>query len=946
MSKKKLEEMRKLIESREAAAQETAEGLSLEDLQALVANKEADQASFKDEPQGFLARKAIAPAQGFNRGLAYSAGAPVDLMTYGLEGGAQVPIGEAPVMGSEWLKENVMPAPVMQERGVLERLGGRIGEELGAAAVPFLGIMRKVATTTRMIKAGTKNTGIMKELVDSLSGIPLRKLVRMERRAAMGAGAMRSVAEEAGFDDPLSIMVAQLTGALTPAGASAVLKYAVRKSRKVLPAVTKKGVKARVSDELYDWAEKDPSFMAELEASLEMQKEFPNAPLTLPEATLSSKPVALQKELSRIHPELVDELAQLNATRNAGLKAVVEEALQIPLHATDTDITRALRSRMNWIEAKMGEQIRKAEMILDDKLVQFGDEMKPADAGRIIRKQLLEARRVFREEATAVYTAIDPQSKVIISAKNGAPGTRPIIKATQNIYEGWQDAAEGTKGMPGIIKRIARLLIDDPAIKAQQKGALEKMLGRTTNEIPLKDVPFNQLVKIRADILMTKREIGTGLSEVGALKQRKLAQLLDSVDETMDQLTMNAAGQPYTPEQIVQRYGEQALGVRDRFDQARGFYKEGMEKFDRGAARRVQQIRRSEPVKVDVQVAGEFLKAGNIGEDTAKNFVNALGGNAEAEEALFKYALHEIRRVATKDIKGVDELIPGKMRLWLKRHKAALEHFPKIKKQLTDFHDLQLRLESTQGRMQVAQATRQDETFRLFLQGAEPSNIMRDVLRHPRGEMKLRQLKRKIRQDPDAVEGLKRAFFKAMIHEFEGRTIDRFRSRDLNSRNMRNFLDTKRGFLRQIFSTEDLKWIDKMVNFQERLRISGELTPAEIKINVLQEPWRFNLSYMLSRGWGIARNVIGKTYVGSDVAIRTARSKAQMFQQREAAELFHRALMDPKVSRDLILFAQPGKQTGAYNRLRAHLANLGGAERFEEDKDYDVKITGSIPNQD
>jgi hypothetical protein len=911
-----IEELEKLVLEKEKQRE-----IEVAALQSTVEGKEADALTLGAEPQSDIVRKPLAFAQGANRGVAGLAGMPVDLLNSGL--GLLGMGGDQPVMGGEWIQENIMPEPAMQERGFVERGLARVGEEFGAGAIPLLGIMNKVKKTAGVIEAGTRTPGIIRQLIDDLAKIPIPKLMKLETAAATGAGAGGFGAEQMFPDNPTAEMFGQLLGALGPEGFRNILSLARRRAMGgAIPAMSKEGVKERVARTLDDMARESPDFERQLETSLEMQAEFPEMQLTLPEATMSSEAAYLQKRLGQVSPGLADEVALTQGLRNKEMRNAMSASLHIGLDASEESIMNALRNRMQLLDRKLNGSIAAAQEKINLKAAQIKEDLNPEEVGEIIRHELFDKVRQWREQSAIYFRAIDPDNKVTLEPE-------PIAKAVQDIYRTWGDTAEGVETMPGIIRRVGNLIMDEQALAATPLNELLEM-----RQLPVRDISFNNLIKIRSDVLRVKREIRGGLSEYTGLKMRKLNQLFGAIEETMAQVLTDPRNAYWGP------------GTVERYRMAAQFYRSGVERLQRGTMQTIQRMVRQEPLKADVQVAGEILKSGKIGQKRANDFIRALGDNEKANEALLQYSLNEIYDVATREVAGELQVVPKRMREWLRQHKQALEYFPKIRGELEDVAGLEKRLAQLKDRKMRTLDARHKGALQLFLQGAEPLDVMKGLLKSPRGPIQLKQIVRKVRGDEDAIKGLRKAFFEAMAESFEGSAYDRFGNLKVNPRTARRFLDSKKGFLRQLYTAPELKALDKWVSAQERMIRAGELTPSEIKINVLDDPWEINKSWILSRWWNVKRRIIGKKYVVSEALFRLADAKAKAFQRREAAKLLREALFDPRIAQDLILYARPGKQTTVYKRLRAHLANLGGADRFEEDKEYDVKITGGIPNQD
>lgn len=105
-------------------------------------------------------------ASGINQGLANTVGLPVDAATgainavSGVFGGPQI---KNPVMGSQWIKENIMPTPV-KPNGLVQNITGALGEQIGGMAIPGM----KAASTAA--KTGQSLSPILGQLLKGATG--------------------------------------------------------------------------------------------------------------------------------------------------------------------------------------------------------------------------------------------------------------------------------------------------------------------------------------------------------------------------------------------------------------------------------------------------------------------------------------------------------------------------------------------------------------------------------------------------------------------------------------------------------------------------------------------------------------------------------------------------------------------------------------------------------
>lgn len=136
---------------------------------------------------------------GFNEGVGNILGFPVDLATMGLNAGisginamgGSLPQITNPVLGSDFLKSTILAPTIAPESdGMGQQAVRRIGQELGAMAIPGMGPIARSAAPLRALGA--------------------------EFGAALGSGTGAAVAEQAFPGNPVAEFVGQMAGGLTP----------------------------------------------------------------------------------------------------------------------------------------------------------------------------------------------------------------------------------------------------------------------------------------------------------------------------------------------------------------------------------------------------------------------------------------------------------------------------------------------------------------------------------------------------------------------------------------------------------------------------------------------------------------------------------------------------------------------------------------------------------
>lgn len=178
---------------------------------AMAAARKRSQAQHQAQPESFGESYAGQGLSGVNEGIADIVGLPVDLANQFLIGPAMAGINavagtefkpsEKPFLGSGFMRDAMAPtiAPPTEDAG--KQVVRRIGQELGATAVPALGVAGRVARPARTIAA--------------------------ETTMSLGSGAGAAAAEQIAPDNPWAEMLGQAGGALGVAGATRAAKRAI-----------------------------------------------------------------------------------------------------------------------------------------------------------------------------------------------------------------------------------------------------------------------------------------------------------------------------------------------------------------------------------------------------------------------------------------------------------------------------------------------------------------------------------------------------------------------------------------------------------------------------------------------------------------------------------------------------------------------------------------------
>jgi hypothetical protein len=184
---------------------------------------------------------------GVRRGAAKLIGLPVDAVNAGM-GLAGLPVSDKPVMGGEWVDE-IFGAPAavgsaltgipdeVEPKDALQRVVGRVGQEIGATAVPVGGLIAKGA---QLGVQGARELGPLGRYFVEPAAVAPARLAAKEGTMAVAAGTGAGVANEiAGNPQEGDNFWSDLFGSLGGVTAAGIGGAAAGAGRNALAAITK-----------------------------------------------------------------------------------------------------------------------------------------------------------------------------------------------------------------------------------------------------------------------------------------------------------------------------------------------------------------------------------------------------------------------------------------------------------------------------------------------------------------------------------------------------------------------------------------------------------------------------------------------------------------------------------------------------------------------------------
>ncbi|MGF7213101.1 hypothetical protein GGE65_007737 [Skermanella aerolata] len=436
--------------------------------------------------RGLLGEKEVSVAgevgafgSGVNRGIASAAGMPVDLVNAGLN---LAGLGtEKPVGGSEWWKDRmgnvidgaqVMTGNKPTGRAIIDakaqtqagRIAARVGEELGATALPMgaaMSLPRAASATGRAIQS-------------SLAGVN-----NWDRGAqfgmAVGSGVGAGVAQEAAPGNQWAELAGSLAGGL---GAGAGL-YAGGQAVNIAAPLISQGareqaagnvirrfntpiedMRARLIEQGY--TPDDAQRMAQRIADQGLEAGLESADRSLVDGSKLTTAQSMQNPgLAQLERVLRSEDAQQGgrfAVRDAERAAAQRGAIsaQAPEGRGAEGVADMVQGRFNQFRTDTADQVTGAQAATDLQLGLLGPGQDAVAAGGVIRKDLADARTAAKRGEKNLWSALDQNQDLALEMSAGREAALrmrkeigPYAAAPTGDVAGILDAAAQ---LPGVVR--------------------------------------------------------------------------------------------------------------------------------------------------------------------------------------------------------------------------------------------------------------------------------------------------------------------------------------------------------------------------------------------------------------------------------------------------------------------------------------------------------------
>jgi len=851
-----------------------------------------------DDEDSALVESAVSTAQGFNRGLAEVAGLPVDALNaaaslVGLE-------AEEPLLGSKNIKRGLAEIGAAPEVGEEREQSflARVGEEFGAASVPF-GALGAVARSSR------QGGRFLKPVLQSFRATPGRN-AGAEIASAGGAGTAAATAQQVDPGNEEAEVAAQLFGGL--ASPAAVFSRSgpktARKIRQTLSTFTPKGAQREAARQLRDVAS-DPKTAS---ARLEGEPDAPEgAALTPAQETQDPGLLALERALIRRSAEIegrFDDLARQTQ------KALRDEAGRI---AEDVPVERTrefLQERQQRLKDLLDARTTTATQNAQNRLRELEGTPSRGELGRVAREEFEKALGDASRQERELFERVNQDAEA------------PTTNAKRTLK------SELTN------RRKADDPADVPEFVTSTLGGDNPTFGDVENVGELQSFRSRLLRSIRSE-RASEAPNRTKIRILENVQRAVLDDMAEAADETSE------AGQD--------------------LQTALDFSRQLNEKFRQGMLGRLLNFERSGGEQVAPEATLERIIGGG-GPEAGTNVAQARKATRFPERARQQRSaladtegtvsperfdeatadfLREafVRQTTNKD----NRVVPQSADRFLRRNEELLSQFPNLRGELEQAKSARQSADKVAARNQARKRGLQDRQrsrAALFLDAPVGREVNR-VLRSRDPAATTGELVRQARRDltGEALGGLRSSFLKELLGRAELESLDQEGTRRISGERLRDLVSSNREVIADsgLFTNEQVKRLDRFVRTAQKAE-SGRARGRSVEEILDESPDA--LLDLASRivganvGAASASGSTGAPIVAAGAGSRFVRNLTNKVPVARTRDVLSQAVVDRDLMRTLLRRVGNSEPSdAARQQLNAFLANTLPPDEAPEDED-------------
>jgi hypothetical protein len=600
---------------------------------------------------------------------------------------------------------------------------------------------------------------------------------------------------------------------------------------------------------------------ARLQEAVDNGHSTPGANPTTGQAVADPGLLAAQNALQSTDPRFAGNLAARNAANNAAWQGTIDG--MAPQGAGADAVQGAVRSAFQNFQGATNDMIARATQRAQASIAEVGDHITPERAGQIIRQAVTEEYNAARGRTRTAYDAVDP------TGQSAVPTAGLYVPAARAVNERYNNSTFGT---PADLNRILTRLRDTSSASLGQIDGIRRDLG----------------------------DIAGDLNR--SASDRSIArQLVGHIDDYLGDIAQNGApGSNLT--------AEQTAAMRA----ARTARTEQGATFERGAVGNVTRTKAyGEPAVPDSGVAAEFLFKGSGSPEAVQQFVQAVGNRPAAVQALQSYAATQLREYATNADGTIN---PQRLARWAQDHRPILDQFPELNNRVGSAMRAQGLLDNLTGRQERTIDAVQRSALGYFLGDMNPDAAVSRILNSTSSHADMGRLLGVIGDDPDAMNGLRRAIVDHLLSKSTNAGTDITGANVMSQAKFGANLDRYGHLLGQVFSPEHIQAMRQIQADLDRQQLS---TAAKaLGSNTVQNLSAASLLSNVSKGLVPLDNPIAQN-------LMRPYSWLLKLPEERIRQILSDAMLDPELALRLVQQVKPVSSPSLSLALRQRAAALG-----------------------
>ena len=831
---------------------------------------------------------------GFNKGLATTLGLPVDLVAGFL--GIEKPAG-----GSESFR-SLMPSPITPQTAT-GKFAGRVAEEIG-------GTLPAVAGTVGVLPTLQKAYPLSQALRELTATSPY-KLAAAETWLASLSGSGAATAQQIAPDSTVAELLGQLVGGLGIPGTHALVRRLMQRYTNPTRAV---------GESLANIRSKAPEIEANYTRTKELEAAVPGYHATTAQATGDPNLQALESEIARRDPTYLDRLQRRYFENNKAAAALKAKDLAIKKGATPQEMQVVFQRRVDFVRSPLEAKYAQATQDFEAYTKTVGSGKSHEELTSALMQKVQDVEGAARVEKTLLYNSIDPQNTVQVDVS-------PMLGLKNSIVKD-ADLIEENKNIPGIVRRLS---VWEPEEVVSPILTPSGRPATTTSEPPIQ--PLSELVTLEQEVNSAIRTLNAIPTATFAQKQqnRRLKELKTGLNKFLDEI------------QAQSPLESDAVG---RLKLARAFMRDYAERFYQGqTATLLQRGKAGALLKTpSSSIMALYLKS-NRGQgameaaqdlrrifrpttqENVQDAIKAVGGVDAAEDAVLDYARNELAGLA--DLKtGKPIANPARMAKWLREHDRGLKQFPRahqaLRKLVGDGFQRQRLVKDSDAVLKFTQAELDKNAASLFL-GDNVEAAIDKLMATKTPDVVVKQLKHIGGGDwLNIRRGIVEAMYDKAFNEAaasQGFSLPEAPAFDPVA--LRQFKTKYAQVLDKLWSPAESKLMQVIQQVSDNAVRGAQATKPITRTDDIAgaKAMENTVRHLLSRMWGVARNVVGPYYTISDLAVSNLSEFIQSMSSKQAAEMLRSVMLDPDMARHVQLLAIRGDSPPILKPLRAFLIN-------------------------